>query len=280
MTSAPVPPDRVPWGTVPPKHTQLPGLEKDRPFWYYLETLTASKRLYLTVPSFEPIPGLVHGFGSGRWSDADFLDFAASKGLTPVIMRQLHSDVVHRLEAAPEKGLEGDALMTNIPGLLLVVRTADCLPVLLVDAANRAMAAVHCGWRGTAKRILEKAVRAMGEAYGSKAGEMLAAMGPCIGAACYEVGPEVREAFLRAGFPPAVFVERGHLPAIQVPGHRAKYLLDLKAANAWLLDGLDFKKANVFDAGPACTHCEPSLLSHRRHPADLRRMHNFVGFMR
>ena len=97
---------------------------------------------------------------------------------------------------------------------------------------------------------------------------MLAAMGPCIGAACYEVGPEVREAFLRAGFPPAV------------PGHRAKYLLDLKAANAWLLDGLDFKKANVFDAGPACTHCEPSLLSHRRHPADLRRMHNFVGFMR
>jgi YfiH family protein len=251
-----------------------PGL-----FWYYLETVTASKRPYLTVPSLDPIPGLVHGFGGGRWSEADLLAFAASKGLTPVILRQLHSDVVHRLETLPAQKLEGDALMTNVPGLLLAVRTADCLPILLVDAANRAVAAVHCGWRGTEKRILEKAVRTMREAYGSRPGEMLAALGPCIGAACYEVGPEVREAFLRAGFPPAVFVERGHLPAIRVPGHKAKYLLDLKAANAWLLEFLGFDKANVFDAGPACTHCEPSLLSYRRHPHEPRRMFNFIGLL-
>ena len=82
----------------------------------------------------------------------------------PVIMRQIHSDTVHRLDAAPAGKLEGDALMTNVAGLLLVIRTADCLPVLLVDEANRAVAAVHCGWRGTEKRILEKAVLAMAEA--------------------------------------------------------------------------------------------------------------------
>jgi YfiH family protein len=241
--------------------------------------VTANKRPYLTVPRLDAVPGLVHGFGDARWSESDFLAFAGSKGMAPVIMRQLHSDVIHRLDAAPPGKLEGDALMTGVPGLVLVIRTADCLPVLLVDEANRAVAAVHCGWRGTEKRILEKAVIAMGEAYGSKPAEMFAALGPCIGAACYEVGPEVREAFLRAGFPASVFVERGHLPAIQVPDLKKKYLLDLKAANRRLLDGLGFRKARLFDAGPACAHCEPRLLSYRRHPADPRRMYNFIGFL-
>jgi YfiH family protein len=239
--------------------------------------MTADKRPFLTVPKLDPVPGLVHGFGGARWSEADFLAFAAAKGLRPVIMHQLHSDIVHRLDEAPGGTLEGDALMTKVPGLLLVVRTADCLPVLLLDEANRAVAAVHCGWRGTEERILEKAVKAMGEAYGSKPGDLLAALGPGIGAACYEVGPEVREAFLRAGFPPPVFVERGHLPAIQVPDLKKKYLLDLKAANRWLLAGLGFRKMNVYDVGPACTHCEPRLLSYRRNSADPRRMYNFIG---
>jgi YfiH family protein len=185
-------------------------------------------------------------------------------------MRQLHSDTVHRLEEAPAGKLEGDALMTNVPGLLLVIRTADCLPIFLVDAKNRAVAAVHCGWRGTEKRILEKAVLAMARSYGSKPGIMLAALGPCIGSACYEVGPKVREGFLRAGFPPSVFTEcpeRGH----------GKSLLDLRAANIWFLDSLGFIKDNILDSGSACTHCEPSLLSYRRAPADPRRMYNFVG---
>jgi YfiH family protein len=239
--------------------------------------MTVNQRPYLTVSRLEPIPGLVHGFGGARWSEADLLAFAAAKGMRPVIMHQLHSDIVHRLDEAPGGTLEGDALMTNVPGLLLVIRTADCLPVLLLDETNRAVAAVHCGWRGTESRLLEKAVNAMGEAYGSKPGDMSAALGPCIGASCYEVGPEVREAFLRAGFPPSVFVERGHVPGVHVPGLKSKYLLDLKAANVRLLDGLGFKTANVIAAGPACTHCEPRLFSYRRHPADPRRMHNFIG---
>lgn len=241
--------------------------------------MTADKRPYVTVAKLDPVAGLVHGFGDARWSEADFMAFAEGRGMRPVIMRQLHSDIVHRLDAPPDAKLEGDALMTNVPGLLLVIRTADCLPVLLVDEENRAVAAVHCGWRGTEMRILDKVVRAMGEAYGSKPAEMRAALGPCIGAACYEVGPEVREGFLRAGFPPGVFVERGHLPAIQVPDLKKRYLLDLKAANRWLLDGLGFRKSRVFDAGPACTHCEPRLLSYRRHSADPRRMSNFIGFI-
>jgi hypothetical protein len=239
--------------------------------------MTGDKRPFLTVPRLTAVPGLIHGFGDGRWSEAAFLAFAEAKGLRPVIMRQLHSDVIHRLDAAPPRKLEGDALITNVPGLLLVIRTADCLPVLLVDEARRAVAAVHCGWRGTEKRILEKAVRAMGDAYGSAPGEILAALGPCIGAACYEVGPEVRDGFLRAGFPPAVFVERGHVPDGRAPLLEPKFLLDLRAANAYLLDKAGVRRESVIPAGPVCTHCETRLLSFRRSPRDSRRMSNFIA---
>lgn len=262
-------------GTVP----LAPRLEQAGSFWYYLVAVTVSQRPYLAVPRLESIPGLVHGFADARWNEADFLAFAASKGLHAVIMRQLHSDVIHRIDEAPALKLEGDALMTNVRGLLLVIRTADCLPVLLIDEENRAVAAVHCGWRGTQERILEKAVKAMGEAYGSKPADMLAALGPCIGPACYEVGPEVRAAYLQAGFPASVFAERGRLPAIQVPNLKGKYLLDLREANIWLLRELGFKKAHVFNAGPVCTHCEPRLLSYRRNSADPRRMYNFIGLL-
>jgi YfiH family protein len=231
----------------------------------------------MTVPRLAAVPGLVHGFGDARWGEADFLAFAEGRGMRPVVMRQLHSDVIHRLDVPPDRTLEGDAVMTNVAGLLLAVRTADCLPVLLVDEARRAVAAVHCGWRGTQERILEKAVRAMGEAYGTKPEELLAALGPCIGAACYEVGPEVRAGFLSAGFPESVFAVRGHPSEEHVPLLKRKYLLDLRAANIWLLDKLGLAKANVFNPGPVCTHCEPRLLSYRRHRADPRRMHNFIG---
>lgn len=246
----------------------------------------------MTVPRLAAVPGLVLGFGQAGWNEPDFLAFAASRGLVPVILRQLHSDRVHRLDAAPQQKLEGDALMTNVPGLLLVIRTADCLPVLLADAKNRAVAAVHCGWRGTEKRILAKAVRAMGEAYGAKPGEMLAALGPCIGPACYEVGPEVRDGFLRAGFPPSLFVERGdgpdegrvnggtdrgNGPKASVPILSPKYLLDLRAANVYLLEKEGVKSEAIFSTGSVCTHCDPSLLSYRRNPHDPRRMFNFIG---
>ena len=231
--------------------------------------MTEARGRYLTAPRLAEVDGLVHGFGGGGWSEADFLAFATARDMRPVIMHQLHSDVIHRLDAAPAEKLEGDALMTNTPGLLLVIRTADCLPVFLVDATNRAVAAVHCGWRGTEKRILEKAVRAMAGAYGSRPTEMPAALGPCIGPACYEVGPEVRKGFLRAGFPAAVVPD--------CPARPGKSLLDLRAANIWLLEGLGFDKAHIFDSGPACTHCEPSLLSYRRNPGETRRMYNFIG---
>jgi hypothetical protein len=96
----------------------------------------------------------------------------------------------------------GDGLLTNEAGILLSVRTADCLPVLLVDPKHRAVAAVHAGWRGGLLRLVEKAVGEMCRVYGSEPQSLLAVLGPSIRACCYEVGEEVREAFQR-GFPHA-----------------------------------------------------------------------------
>ncbi len=267
--------------------------------------MTGGGQGFSTAPLLAAVPWLMHGFGRAGWGEEDIHASAAFRGFQPIIMRQLHSDIIHRLEDVPAGKLEGDALMTDVSGLLLVIRTADCLPVLLADAGHRAVAAVHCGWRGTEKRILEKTVRAMGDTYGTRPADLLAAIGPCIGAACYEVGLDVREGFERAGFPPSVFnerqkaggeggmtplarqkrghAERGHVPIARVPsscpsssGRAGKSLLDLRAANRWLLEGLGVKPAGIW-MSDACTHCDPGLLSYRRHKGEPRRMLNFIG---
>jgi hypothetical protein len=133
-------------------------------------------------------------------------------------LRQVHSATVYEVLHADAGGLAyrfcgnsmpepsgatqppGDALISNEAGILLSVRTADCLPVLLVDPQKRAVAAVHAGWRGALARLVETAVGEMRRVYGSQSRSLLAVMGPCIRACCYEIGPEVVEAF-HASFP-------------------------------------------------------------------------------
>ena len=248
---------------------------------------------YATAPRLVKAGWLVHGFGLAGWGEEDLRTTAALRGFRPVIMRQLHSDIVHRLDSMPSGKLEGDALMTDVPGFLLVIRTADCLPVFLVDETLRAVAAVHCGWRGTQARILERTVSEMTRAYGTDPADLLAALGPCIGPNCYEVGPEVRNGFLRAGFPASIFVEtRGGIPCpdnktrdpegrrhvldAYVLSSSGRWLLDLRAANICLLGRLGVKPAAVWTSD-ACTHCEPDLLSYRRNKGESRRMYNFIG---
>jgi YfiH family protein len=221
----------------------------------------------------------VHGFGRAGFGEADFAADPRFLDFRPVVMRQIHSDRVHRVTGPPEGRPEGDALVTNRPGLLLVVRTADCLPVFLVDGSRRAVAAVHCGWRGTRARILEKAVRTMESAFGTKTADLAAALGPCIAPCCYEVGPEVRDGFIKAGFPLSVFLladEPSGASCAEKPGRREGSLLDLRAANAWLLESLGVPGAAV--AGDiVCTHCDAGFYSYRREPGEKRRLYNFIG---
>ena len=98
-----------------------------------------------------------------------------------VTMRQVHSNRSLRVNAADGPVFEGDGLMTNTPGLLLGVLTADCVPVLVVDTAKRVVAGFHAGWRGTVSRIVELGVTQMAVEYGSRPEDLVAAVGPAIG---------------------------------------------------------------------------------------------------
>jgi YfiH family protein len=123
-----------------------------------------------------------------------------------VTVRQVHGNTIHRVSAEDSLSgrletregkavLEGDGLITNDPGILLGAGTADCVPVLMVDSAKRAVGAFHAGWRGTVARIAEHGIETMQREFGSRPKDLQAAIGPSIGACCYSVGEEVREKF-------------------------------------------------------------------------------------
>jgi YfiH family protein len=118
-----------------------------------------------------------------------------------VMPHQTHGTVVCRVDAPPAEVLEGvDAVMTDVKGLCIGVSTADCIPILLYDAEHHAACAVHAGWRGTVKRIVQEAVRQMQAAYDSQPCQLKAVIGPGISLESFEVGDEVYQQFADAGF--------------------------------------------------------------------------------
>ncbi len=120
-----------------------------------------------------------------------------------VTMRQVHGNTVRVVvnDGSPlftpegKAVVEADGLTTNERGLMLGVQTADCVPVLLADTRLRAVAALHAGWRGTVARIAEHGVATMEREFGSRAEDLVAAIGPAIRRCCFAVGEEVRERF-------------------------------------------------------------------------------------
>nr|WP_218624019.1 peptidoglycan editing factor PgeF [Granulicella sp. dw_53] len=137
-----------------------------------------------------------------------------------VTVRQVHGAVTvpvgegdgaaeGRLQTAEGRAvLEGDGLRTRVPGILLGIQTADCVPVLVVDVKRRVVAAIHAGWRGTVAGIVERGVEAMRAQYGCEVGDLVGAVGPSIGVCCYAVGDEVRGKFDAAfGYAEALFRE-------------------------------------------------------------------------
>lgn len=210
-----------------------------------------------------------------------------------VTLRQFHSDVIHLADAPCEEAPKADALITNTPGLLLGVQTADCVPVLLADTRRRIVAAVHAGWRGTLARIVVKTLGRMNMEFGTDPRHVVAALGPAIGRCCYEVGPEVAQAY-SAQFPAAADwfdgpfeqVSQGEEPlglawlTMMPPGHvppPPRVQLDLRASNRrQLLDaGVPEKQISVSDL---CTACRTDLLfSYRREGAGTGRLMAVIG---
>lgn len=223
---------------------------------------------YHRVDAFEKIPFLVHGFGTKYWREEDFESDQGLAGFHRVSLRQTHSDIIRIITELPPRRLEGDALMTNLPGFLLLIKTADCLPAFIVDAQNRAVAAVHCGWRGTLKRVMTKTIRTMQQNYGSDIPSLLVAFGPCISKSCYEVGEEVREKFKGECFHQEMFDRH--------PLKKKKYLFDLRGENQAQVLALGIPETHIYSAD-LCTHCEEDLFSYRRDRNRRQRLINFIG---
>ena len=269
----------------------------------------------LQIPAFSKLPWLVHGFSSkpGGVSIQDtqkvlnlgFTDwdtkenvlenrrrFQSALGATDlklISLKQIHSDVIHLFDAAPAEVCQGDASITNRPGLLLAVQTADCVPILLVDPKKRAVAAVHAGWRGTLARIVVKAVGQMQMHFNSKPADLLAAIGPSIGGCCYEVGTEIATQFLsqfleapewfdefRTGDEPNPVQWLNMMP----PGHQPppkNVLLDLRKANRAQLLGAGLRAPNIF-ISDLCTACRRDLLfSYRKEGPESGRLMSVIG---
>ncbi|WP_422865035.1 peptidoglycan editing factor PgeF [Endosaccharibacter trunci] len=168
---------------------------------------------------------------------------------------QVHGDAVISVAQpwAPGEGGRADAMVTDRPGLALGVITADCAPVLFADLARNVVGAAHAGWRGAVGGVLERTLDAM-RGLGAEIGQVRAVIGPCIGQASYEVGPDLRDAVLAAGTPEAERFFR--------PGEGDRFFFDLAG----------YCVSRLRDAGVGSVHAlwrdtlaEPDLFfSHRR----------------
>jgi YfiH family protein len=191
---------------------------------------------------------------------------------------QAHGDGVLRVDAGltGRPGFPGcllderakfDALITRLPGLALVVTTADCLPILIHDPVRAAVAAVHAGWRGTAKRIAARALGAMREAYGTDPADCRAAIGPGIRGCCFEVDAAVTDS-MAATLPNWEKHARANRS-----GH---WLLDLAEVNRAILEAAGVRADCIEDVG-LCTSCRNALFfSHRAEKGRTGRMMNFI----
>lgn len=224
------------------------------------------------VAALDAVPGLVHGFG--RRSDAAAESPEATRARVArdlardgrlLLLRQVHGISV--LEAPWTGTPDGDAAVVLAPaaGHILGIETADCLPLLLVDPRQRAAAAAHAGWRGTAQGVAKAAVEAL-LGRGSRAADLLAALGPSIGPCCYEVGEELRPSFA------------GEAAHVLRPGPNGRAHLDLRAANVRQLLAAGLEPAAIHHVNE-CTRCRKDLYhSYRGEGRGCGRMISFVGF--
>ncbi|MBI4125860.1 MAG: peptidoglycan editing factor PgeF [Deltaproteobacteria bacterium] len=201
---------------------------------------------------FQGISGIAHGFG---------LRGVEPSGL--IQTKQVHGDRVHRLPVSQDDPIEGDAFITNHPNTVCSVRTADCVPILMVDPVRRAVAAVHAGWRGSQLNIATTTIIAMNEHFGSLPKDLVVAIGPRICLTCYDVGKDVADQFL-AYAPTGVHLigDRWHLDLGEISRQQC-----LAAGVA----------SDHIDVLSLCTTCRPDLFASYRRDRGEDRQISFIA---
>jgi len=233
----------------------------------------------LTVEGWASIPGLVHGFlscpSSGPTTrSTDWSAELEAQGLPLlklVLARQVHGARICRATALlPPSPPEADGLLTTTAGIAVGVTTADCVPVLLIAPPARLAVAVHAGWRGIIAGIVPEAIRAAAAHAAIPAAELRAAIGPAVGACCYQVGPEVRTAFEKR------YGRSFAAPAFTATGTRSYLDLRLFVRNQLEAGGVPPYAIQIL--GP-CTACDRSYASYRRDGPRAGRQLSFAGWL-
>jgi YfiH family protein len=197
---------------------------------------------------------------------------AASFGVTRerlLLIRQVHGRtiaVARRGETDAWQRREADAIITDDPSVAIGVRVADCAPVLLFDPVKNVAAAVHAGWRGTAAGVSLFAAHGMAVQFGCRERNIIAAIGPCLGNCCGEVGPEVRDAF-RANGTTDEMLEQWF-----TPGRGDRLFLDLERANRDQLERAGLDPSRIFTAGLCTKTHRDRLHSYRAEGAQAGRL--------
>ena len=211
--------------------------------------------------------GVVHGFADrdiGTNSSAIEKQFNLSKVAQ---LKQVHSgDVVIVEDINKHNNItEGDALITNLAGAGIGIRTADCVPILIVDKGKSVIAAVHAGWRGTWSEIVVNTVHMIESKYEVSPSDLTAVIGPSIKNCCYEVGEEVASLFRDKFDNTSQYLSNTN---------QSKYLLDLSIANR-----IGLQKAGVVDIEilDICTKCNENFYSYRREGRGVSTQLSFIA---
>ncbi len=170
---------------------------------------------------------------------------------------QIHSDIVNKVSASNicDK-YEGDALITNMKKVPLLVFTADCVPIAIIDKKNKAIGAVHAGWRGTYEKIAQKTIDEMSKNYNTNPEDIVCVIGPSIGPCCYEVSKELVEKFNTnlTNYDEKFYIIEDD-----------KYYLDLWKINEYILQSSGVNKNNIINLN-LCTSCNSHKFhSYRKH---------------
>jgi hypothetical protein len=240
----------------------------------------------LRVESWEETPGLVHGFlgrthglPPGPFSVADVHDALVRTGETPVMIaaaRQVHGTIVLAPEDMCGEIVDdlpaGDAWVSASADVVLTIRTADCVPILLVAPRARAVAAVHAGWRGTLDGVIEAALAALYARYDARSDDVSAAIGPAIGGCCYTFGAEHCDAF------EARFGSDFARAWCRDDAETGRGRLDLRAVCRLALERAGVAASAIHEIGPCTADHPDELHSYRRDGAHAGRQLSYIGW--
>ena len=231
--------------------------------------------MFLKSQILSRYPGIIHGFTTRKLGD-NYARIAAEIGVSEndfFTPNQVHSSRVYFLSDLSDRSdssdkKEGDAIVSRQKGILLAVRTADCVPLLVYDPINKAVAAIHAGWRGLNAGIIENSIKMMQEKFLTDPKNLVVALGPALCPGCFEIGPEVAEAF-RKKFGNRITV---------TSGKKDRYFVDLRKGCELALGDNGVMEEHL-EFLPYCTACHRDLFYSYRNGDKEERMMGFIGLV-